>query len=138
MSKTKNASWKLLATGILEISRKVSHLSEETLGNGTPGGLKLQVHDLKLTTNHLLNSLEELHAELSRFREEVLSENSRTYGRRKTDLVPDTHDPFRKFVAWLTDKVLPALVIAVLLWISQVVFSGAVVLFLFTTGILTF
>lgn len=128
------AEFKLVATSLLELHEEVRHLSTETLGNGIPGGLKLQVHDLKAQVHQILERIEEIRSDLK----PVIEQSSHSYGRRKTDLLNNTNDPFKKFVAWLTDRILPPLLIALLLWFGQVFFFGAVVLFLFTTGILHF
>lgn len=100
-----------------EIIRRLDVLSHEVFGNGTPGGLKVQVA--------LIDE------KLERLLQDVLAV--------KDSIVKKTgQDPFIRTVGWFADKVLPALVIGFLMTFAQGFIFVVVLMFAFTSGYLTF
>lgn len=95
-----------LAQCFVATTRQVDEMSNEVYGNGVPGGLKLQV-------SQLCNDMAEV--------KKYMKESSQIkYGRRTED-EGDDKDTFATAVKWFVDKVLPTLVTAGMLGMTNLI-----------------
>lgn len=108
--KTPKQGWALFyryLSCFVAVAKQVDNITLELYGNGTPGGLKQDVAILleKVTTlTELVRSTDDKGG------------TRPTYGRRSSDLpqqLPVDRDSFAQVIRWFVDKVLPAVIIAV-------------------------
>lgn len=93
---TNKQSWRILeklATCFVSVARDVVSISIELYGNGTPGGLKVEVMNIARDIKDIKEYIEE----------------QKTIPHTRRD--GDTDDDFQKFTKWLIDKILPPLVV---------------------------
>lgn len=95
---TNKQSWRILerlATCFVSVARDVVDISIELYGNGTPGGLKVEVMNIGRDIKDIKDYIEE--------------QKTMPHTRRAEDSVQQ--DDFQKFTKWLIDKIVPPLVV---------------------------
>jgi len=109
-----------LAACFVAVSDDVYKIGLELYGNGSPGGMKVELNEIKLRQDNIQETLKML--------EDSLVSNG-DIDKRK----PDTFD---NIVAWFTNKVLPALVIGFLMGMGNLTLFLAFIFYAYTYGLL--
>lgn len=122
---TNKQSWRILeklATCFVSVAKDVVDISVELYGNGTPGGLKVEVMNIGRDIKDIKDYIEE--------------QKAAPHTRRSNDAFEQ--DDFQKFTRWLVDKVIPPLVVGAIVTIMNVILFAIALMTAISYGWVTF
>jgi len=118
------ATFERLVACFLAVAEEQAKQSEEIYGNGTPGGLKLDIHDMKAGQDSLKKDVKEIADRLAQY--QVIDRREK-----------EKPSSFEIAVKWFADKVLPALVISFIVFIANLVMFVSAFMFMVGNGIIS-
>lgn len=122
---TNKQSWRILeklATCFASVAKDVVSISTELYGNGTPGGLKVEVMNIA--------------TDIKEIKDYIDQQKEAPHTRRFNDNLEQ--DDFHKFTRWLMDKIVPPLVVGAIVTAINAVLFGLALMTAIANGWITF
>jgi len=125
---TNKQSWRILeklATCFIAVAKDVVEISNELYGNGTPGGLKVDMINIARDIREIREYIEA----------QKTAQHTRRLGDPGLETIPDD---FQVFTKWLVDKIVPPLVVGAIVTAVNVVLFAIVLMTAISYGWVTF
>ncbi len=124
---TNSKAWRILeklSTCFVAVAKDVVNISIELYGNGTPGGLKVEVMNIARDIREIRQYIEE--------------QKQAPHTRRSEDVsLEATPDDFQVFVKWIVDKIIPPLLVGAIVTITNVLIFVVALITAITYGWVT-